>query len=84
MVDVMQSGVWTRLRHLKVRSLLPIPYRDYRLRDIVIAGVDGIAVRFGSKLPGSMEKLSQLRMEWNPLELRLPCQALTAPTTSSF
>jgi catechol 2,3-dioxygenase-like lactoylglutathione lyase family enzyme len=46
------DGVWQRLQGLKVKPLLGIADRDYGLRDFTVAGPDGIAVRFGSRIAG--------------------------------
>jgi catechol 2,3-dioxygenase-like lactoylglutathione lyase family enzyme len=49
------DAVWERLQGLEVETLVSLSNRDYGLRDFTIAGPDGIAIRFGSRIPGKME-----------------------------
>jgi catechol 2,3-dioxygenase-like lactoylglutathione lyase family enzyme len=49
------NAVWKRLSELEVESLQDIANREYGLRDFTVAGPDGIAIRFASKIPGMVE-----------------------------
>lgn len=49
------DAVWQRLQGLKVQSVLDIGDREYGLRDFTVAGPDGIAIRFGSRIAGVEE-----------------------------
>jgi catechol 2,3-dioxygenase-like lactoylglutathione lyase family enzyme len=49
------DAVWNRLQGLKVETLLGIEDREYGLRDFTVAGPDGIAIRFGSRITGVKE-----------------------------
>jgi hypothetical protein len=49
------DAVWKRLQGLKVETLLGIEDREYGLRDFTVAGPDGIAIRFGSRITGVKE-----------------------------
>lgn len=49
------DAIWEQLRGKNVDSLLSIDDRDYGLRDFTVAGPDGIAIRFASRIPGVRE-----------------------------
>lgn len=51
MVDDVDAA-WERVQQKNVVTLISIADRDYGLRDFTVAGPEGIAIRFGSWIPG--------------------------------